>query len=211
MLKSALFGFPLANRRQIGCLTRDYNVRLHSCELGTGCPALHHEHVVYIRPIISRSASMGILPEMAVAKGAEELLQVPQLDLKSTQEVSYFTSVCSEVISNLEVRTKVLHLVSESYSQKRSLPLAGFRLDINKGSTSLAEVAQHLANLVCRGDKAVLKDSKMDELGDLGSPVGAVHHPPRSIVRIHLRSLFDVLRLFIALSIFAALVIRRAL
>lgn len=42
----ALCGFRNGNRMQPGCLTSQPDVRIHSCERGTGCPVIDHDKVI---------------------------------------------------------------------------------------------------------------------------------------------------------------------
>jgi hypothetical protein len=49
-------GYACGNIPQLGCLTNNPNVRIHSCEKGMDCPAVD-QSVVWIRPIITRTKS----------------------------------------------------------------------------------------------------------------------------------------------------------
>ena len=65
---SALFGFPCGHRDQAGCLTPAQDVRLHSCERDTYWSTLETADVVYIIPIISRSATGKVIPNLERAE-----------------------------------------------------------------------------------------------------------------------------------------------
>lgn len=79
----ALCGFKIGNTAQPGIITTDHSVRLHSCELGTGCPVLEADEtseLVHIKPIISRHAGQEI-SEMGLGGGQGDLDQRHELDL----------------------------------------------------------------------------------------------------------------------------------
>ncbi len=77
-----LSGYQVANTDQPGILTLDRHVRLHSCEKGARCKHLNAE-TVWIRPIITRTASGEEIAEMGVGGGGGDLNQRAELVLES--------------------------------------------------------------------------------------------------------------------------------
>ena len=75
-----LAGYQCGNSTQIGCLTNDINVRVHSCEKGLRCESVD-ENTVYIRPIIARNSAGQELGEIGVGGGGGDLSRRPELEL----------------------------------------------------------------------------------------------------------------------------------
>ncbi|KAL2266186.1 hypothetical protein VTJ83DRAFT_5538 [Remersonia thermophila] len=74
-----LVGFMCGNAYHAGCLTRDENVRLHSCEKGVYCDTVKNNPVVWIRPIITRLSDGRDVVEAGVGGGGEDLRRKPEL------------------------------------------------------------------------------------------------------------------------------------
>lgn len=80
----ALTGFSCGNRFHPGCLTRDPNVRLHSCEKGSGCPTMQKtatRNVVWITPIVAHLRHNDDMVEVGIGGGAGDLEDADQLVL----------------------------------------------------------------------------------------------------------------------------------
>jgi DNA cross-link repair 1C protein len=77
-----LTGFKCGNAQQPGCLTLDQNVRLHSCEKGTGCSAVDN-NTVWIRPILARTRFGYETSEVGIGGGGGDLTQRAELELES--------------------------------------------------------------------------------------------------------------------------------
>ncbi|KAI0197862.1 artemis protein [Astrocystis sublimbata] len=69
----ALVGFTCANNQQEGCLTRNENVRVHSCGRGMGCSVVDNQPVVWIRPIVSHLVNGTDVMEVGIGGGGEDL------------------------------------------------------------------------------------------------------------------------------------------
>lgn len=69
----ALTGYICGNRFQPGVLTRDENVRLHSCEKGTRCATMAKGDVVWITPIIAHLSSTSDMAEIGIGGGLDDL------------------------------------------------------------------------------------------------------------------------------------------
>lgn len=66
-----LTGYKCGNGQQLGCLTSDETVKLHSCEKGIKCSGID-DRTVWIRPIITRTSSGMEINEMGIGGGAGE-------------------------------------------------------------------------------------------------------------------------------------------
>jgi DNA cross-link repair 1C protein len=77
-----LAGYQCGNTPQVGCLTSDTNVRIHSCENGMRCKAIT-DNTVWIRPIVTRTALGGEMAEAGVGGGGGDLTQRPELEFDS--------------------------------------------------------------------------------------------------------------------------------
>ncbi|KAI0448362.1 artemis protein [Xylaria acuta] len=71
----ALVGFTCGNSQQEGCLTRDENVRIHSCGKGMGCSVMDSKPVVWIRPIVTHLEDGREVAEVGIGGGGEDLAQ----------------------------------------------------------------------------------------------------------------------------------------
>jgi DNA cross-link repair 1C protein len=71
----------------VGCLTRDTNVRIHSCENGVRCNAVTN-NAVWIRPIVTRN-NLGVeIAELGVGGGGGDLTQRPELEFDNDAVIS---------------------------------------------------------------------------------------------------------------------------
>jgi hypothetical protein len=104
--------------------------------------------VVFIRPILSRSASGAVVPEIGAGGGGGDLeIQALELELGDEEKVLKLVEVCSEVIVNRELRKKTLNYIDQARrSQRQSVSLIACRPD--DGQMPFIELAQHLAALV---------------------------------------------------------------
>lgn len=80
----ALVGFPCGNRFHPGCLTRNPDVRIHSCEKGSGCPVMQKMatgNVVWITPIVAHLRNEDDMVEVGIGGGAGDLEESDQVVL----------------------------------------------------------------------------------------------------------------------------------
>lgn len=87
----ALTGYKCGNVPQLGCLTLDPNVRIHSCERGIPCPGLS-ARTVWIRPIVTRT-EQGEVAEMGVGGGGVDLKQPLELILENEYDIEQFVGL----------------------------------------------------------------------------------------------------------------------
>ncbi|RYP76533.1 hypothetical protein DL771_001767 [Monosporascus sp. 5C6A] len=80
-----LVGLTRGNSQQEGCLTRDEDARIHSCEKGTGCSVMtniHNKPVVWIKPIVAHLKDGQDVVEVGIGGGGDDLVEKPnQQDL----------------------------------------------------------------------------------------------------------------------------------
>jgi hypothetical protein len=114
----ALYGFMNGNHFQPGCLTSRYDVRIHSCESGMGCPLMDgdtNSKVVRIIPIITRSNGAEIA-EIGAGGGKGDLDQKEELETGDVVEVGKLMELCAEKIEDAELLSKVLAILQRSLS-----------------------------------------------------------------------------------------------
>ena len=142
--ESALMsGFKLGNVEQPGLFTQDPNVRLHSCERGTGCcPVIEPPgegqqvpDVVWIKPVVSRDNGVDI-EEVGAGGGKGDLNQVHELDLADVTDVMQLQALCDAKITDVETRRRVSDVLERARSnqkQRISFPangqVSGLKLD----------------------------------------------------------------------------------
>ena len=156
---SALFGFPLGHRDQIGCLTSDPDVRLHSCERGSNCPTLEKDDVVYITPIISRSATGQVVPEVGAGGGARDLDQSHDLRLDNlkAEEVDKLIQLCTNKVITSEARLRTVDIIHKALaSKKAAVSLDALRPEVGEKTVPLDDLVQLLAGLADQEDGATL-------------------------------------------------------
>jgi len=107
--------------------------------------------VVFITPIISRSALGAVVPEVGTGGGGGDLeIQALELKLDDEDKVLKLMKVCSELIVNCELRKKTLDFIDQArLSQKRSISLNALPPD--EDQMSFIELAQHITKLADQG------------------------------------------------------------
>lgn len=76
----ALVGFTVGNMFQPGCLTRDEDVRIHSCEKGNYCGVVRDAQVVWIKPVIARLEDGEEVCEVGIGGGGDDLEREAELE-----------------------------------------------------------------------------------------------------------------------------------
>ncbi|RYP93099.1 hypothetical protein DL770_000756 [Monosporascus sp. CRB-9-2] len=73
-----LVGFTRGNSHQEGCLTRNEDARIHSCEKGTGCSVManiRNKPVVWIKPIVAHLKDGQDMVEVGIGGGGDDLVE----------------------------------------------------------------------------------------------------------------------------------------
>ena len=120
----ALCGFRCGNRHETGCLTQREDVRIHSCEQGTGCPALSSSKTVFITPIISRYPKGAIFPEPGASGGGGDLTQVNDLELENEESIMNYVDIFNAATPDHRGRLSVLAIAGEdSLPKDKTVPI----------------------------------------------------------------------------------------
>ena len=142
---SALCGFVCGNHRHPGCLTDDRSVRLHSCELGTSCPAAMSSNAIRILPIINDDATDGVLPEIGAGGGGGDLVESHSyLEINNVDDL---VKLVEEGVQDPMLRQRIVNLVKDAAgSNSRMLPLDALDLNMNEKTMRL----ESLPDLLCQ-------------------------------------------------------------
>jgi len=117
-----LAGFKVGNHYKEGCLTRDHNTRIHSCERGFACPTINefrNPNVVRIVPLISRAADGMEIHELGVGGGKGDLDQVHELELQDSSALGMLMQRCASSIDNQKTLFGVYQMVTESFTASK--------------------------------------------------------------------------------------------
>ena len=141
----AFFGFSCGPHPQPGCLTSSKNVRLHSCEHGTTCPALDSSDTIFISPIISRTPDGEVISELGAGNGGS--------DHGNGHEIEAFNIHWSKKFTKPRVtRVPDFHGSPTGLKNVDKVLLSGNKtssieniLQGEEDSSELSESAQHLA------------------------------------------------------------------
>ena len=121
-----LVGFKSGNHTQLGCLTDDESVRIHSCDKGERCSALQQTNVVWIIPVLSYIEG-SLVREKGDGGGGGDLApkHEVQMDLGDAKVASEWIRLCAERIADNGTRSKIVDLIeSASKSKSKALPLS---------------------------------------------------------------------------------------
>lgn len=145
---AALCGFHVGNHRQLGCLTRDDSVRLHSCEYGTRCKTIETSaNTVWITPLVSHSEE-GIIPEVGAGGGCEDLVQNHELELADSQTKDELIELCRNQISSNERLDQTIHLIQDaSRSRRKGVALNRLGVSLTEDTIPLRSLAHLLSKL----------------------------------------------------------------
>ena len=89
---SVLAGYQCGNGPQVGCLTDDIKVRIHSCEKGMQCKTINND-TVFITPIITRYDSGEEVEEVGIGGGGGDLTNGLELELDDTSVLDQLLSL----------------------------------------------------------------------------------------------------------------------
>ncbi|KAI9660767.1 MAG: hypothetical protein M1831_003459 [Alyxoria varia] len=214
-------GFKLGNVEQPGLFTNDHNVRLHSCERGTGCcPVIERrgqegqqpQKIVWIKPIVSRDNGVDI-EELGAGGGKGDLNQVHELDLADVTDVMQLQALCDAKITDEETRKKVSEVLERANSnlkhrlsfsangQDKGLSLDDLEED-EDGNIPLKHVVDILQKYAVtsssesfsKEDKKITRDSKAPQTATLSLPKTIKFPYSRHSSYAELRNLVEVFR-----------------
>ncbi|RFU25741.1 hypothetical protein B7463_g10594, partial [Scytalidium lignicola] len=137
----ALIGYMCGNTFQAGCLTNDCNVRIHSCEKRTNCPALK-ENTVWIRPIVTRNHRGEEMKEVGVGGGLGDLTESSELEVIDTDTITKLLHLFENAGKSLVGNVRKL-LLNGLQSPTKTVSLSSLGLD-SEGQISLADFTKTL-------------------------------------------------------------------
>ncbi|KAK1633236.1 beta-lactamase-like protein [Colletotrichum phormii] len=119
----ALAGYVCGNTPHPGCLTRDKNVRLHSCERGNFCNTVKSSKVVSIQPVIAHLRSGVDIAEVGVGGGGDDLERDAELDPLSTEDIAAVSKLIEEADISPEAKLRFFEFLETGAKTGRNLSL----------------------------------------------------------------------------------------
>lgn len=143
----ALVGFPVGNSIHPGCLSRDSDTRLHSCEPGMPCHReLQHKKVVWITPIISRMTDGTEVLELGAGGGGGDLSQTQELDFTNDFDLQTLELVCKDNDADPATLERICDAIRNAKQVGQpALSLEGLGLD-SDAQVSLREFLKLIAS-----------------------------------------------------------------
>lgn len=146
-----LCGFQLANSRHQGCLTTDHEVRLHSCEKGTGCPLMKDKkNVVRILPIISRLPNGNEMHELGLGGGKGDLNQAHELEINDANVLRQFMEYCIAKIEDKDLLLRIFSSLNSTSRVKLDLDEAG---KLEQSFMKLDDLIGILSNVAAKDER----------------------------------------------------------
>lgn len=115
--------------------------------------------MVYITPIISRSATGQIVPEAGAGGGARDLDQSHdiRLDNLKADEANKLIHLCTDTIMDNEARLRTVDIISKTLvSKKEAVLLKALKPEVGDKTMPLQDLVQLLAGLAGQEDGAIL-------------------------------------------------------
>ncbi|KAI7781934.1 DNA repair protein [Diaporthe eres] len=122
----ALVGFPCGNRFHPGCLTRNPDVRIHSCEKGSGCPIMQKTatgNVVWITPIVAHLRNEDDMVEVGIGGGAGDLEASDQVFLATEDLRRWLERVKTDQDTPKGTKSLLQNFLTSTISAKHPLML----------------------------------------------------------------------------------------
>ncbi|KAF4121425.1 DNA repair metallo-beta-lactamase [Geosmithia morbida] len=85
----ALVGHMCGNSPHPGCLTKQENVRLHSCEKGNMCEVARQPSVVHIQPVVAHLENGADLDEVGIGGGGDDLDRKAEIGNLTRDDVQF--------------------------------------------------------------------------------------------------------------------------
>ena len=153
--------------------------------------------MVYITPIISRSTTGQVIPEVGAGGGARDLDQSHNLRLDNlkAEEVDKLIQLCTNKVISSEARSRTVDIISKAVaSRKEALYLDALKPEIGEKTMPLDDLVQLLARLADREDGATLSkpDPNIRRMrNERRTRTSQGEHLPRNIVCLSIS--FDIL------------------
>ncbi|OLN96246.1 Protein artemis [Colletotrichum chlorophyti] len=120
----ALAGYVCGNTPHPGCLTRDENVRLHSCERGNFCSVVRNSNVVSIQPVVAHLRDGSDIAELGVGGGGDDLERDADLDPLTLDDIPAVLALVDEKGTlSQDSRSKVQELLETGAKTGRNVSL----------------------------------------------------------------------------------------
>ena len=117
--------------------------------------------MVYITPIISRSATGQVVPEAGAGGGARDLDLSHDigLDKLKVDEANKLIDLCTDTIMDNEARLRMMDIISKALaSKKEAVLLKALKPEGGDKTMPLQDLVQLLAGLVGQEDGAILSE-----------------------------------------------------
>lgn len=120
-----LVGFNSGKRQFEGCLTRDENVRIHSCEKGTPCTVMNSKPIVWIQPVVAHFPNGEDISEVGLGGGGDDLEQNVELAKVATDNMEALLQVIQDSPgisreTKKQIKSLLMALVDKENSQHES-------------------------------------------------------------------------------------------
>ncbi|OJD35815.1 dna repair protein [Diplodia corticola] len=190
-----LVGFSLGNHHRVGCLTSNPDVRLHSCEHGTFCPATNeNSEVVRIIPIVTRLGDGTEVAEVGVGGGKGDLDQVHELETHDRVAIEQLMHLCESRLEDVpDTLSDVLHTLTSAMENGLSrIRLCNSDSDVQDDQEALDDMPLHqLVEMLARltsdaptfAVSAAAQSGKTRHVSNTSSPAAAagnLTHGPQS-------------------------------
>ncbi|OHE98222.1 artemis protein [Colletotrichum orchidophilum] len=119
----ALAGYVCGNTPHPGCLTRDENARLHSCERGNFCTVVKSSKVVSIQPVVAHLRGGIDIAEVGVGGGGDDLERDAELDPLSTEDIEAVSKLIDVADISADAKLRLLEFLETGAKAGRSLSL----------------------------------------------------------------------------------------
>lgn len=154
---SNLCGYTLGNHKKPGCLTKDHNVRIHSCEKGGGCQYIDthgDEQIIYIMPVVSRLADGTEIREAGVGGGKGDLNTAQEIEIQDVMILNALIAFCASTISTPQSVKRVLDLIQTNRQSDRGRIILQKHLD-SLGDADDVKLEALVQELIDMADKEV--------------------------------------------------------
>ncbi|KAK8246013.1 putative DNA repair protein [Phyllosticta capitalensis] len=177
-----LVGFHLGNHGRDGCLTPSPNVRLHSCERGTGCPEIDGggaTNVVRIFPIVKRLPDGAEVAEMGLGGGKGDLDQTHELETPDPSILGRLQEFLSREVDDALV-ARIMESLNVKKGNGRLRLDAGLDLVQDEAASLDGIPLQRLVNILAR----LVRDDEEQPTLKTVDDVSAAAEDPNNLPRI---------------------------